>query len=144
MTYQLINRSAHDTGLPDESVDLICTSPPYFNLRSYSGDQAIDWPQVEYSPMPGLPPLVIPAMHCGLGEEQTPEAYIGHLVLVMREMWRVLKPHGTCWVNLSSTYSSEVRQSDLYYLRDDLTQTEREYVLSEIAKSQNDSAKNHD
>lgn len=37
----------------------ICTSPPYFGLRAYQGDQDVLWPTVEYSPMPGLPPLRI-------------------------------------------------------------------------------------
>ena len=54
--------------------------------------------------MPGLPALSIPAMTCGLGEESTPEAFIGHLILVMREMWRVLRDDGTCFVNLGDSY----------------------------------------
>jgi DNA modification methylase len=60
--------------------------------------------------MPGLPALSIPAMTCGLGEESTPEAYIGHLILVMREMWRVLRDDGTCWVNLGDSYAASPGQ----------------------------------
>ena len=91
---QLIQASAHATGLPAQSVHMIATSPPYWGLRAYAGEQRIDWPAVEYAPMPGLPGLSIPAMTCGLGEETTPEAYIGHMMLVMREMWRVLAVDG--------------------------------------------------
>ena len=61
--------------------------------------------------MPGLPALSIPAMTCGLGEESTPEAFIGHLILVMREMWRVLRDDGTCWVNLGDSYASDIKGS---------------------------------
>ena len=102
---RLIQASAHNTGLPDQSVHMIATSPPYWGLRAYAGEQRIDWPGVLYSPMPGLPMLSIPAQTCGLGEETTPEAYIGHLILVMREMWRVLRNDGTCWVNLGDSYN---------------------------------------
>lgn len=105
MSYRLIRASAHDTGLPSKSVHMICTSPPYYGLRSYHGEQAIEWESVRYSPMAGLPPLIIPAMICGLGEEESPEAFIGHLILVMREMWRVLRDDGTCWVNLGDSYA---------------------------------------
>ena len=75
---KLINASAHDTGLDALSVHCIVTSPPYWGLRAYAGEQRIEWAEVEYSPMPGIPALSIPAMTCGLGEETTPEAYIGH------------------------------------------------------------------
>jgi len=29
--------------LPDESVQCVVTSPPYFGLRQYSGDQELIW-----------------------------------------------------------------------------------------------------
>ena len=44
-------------------------------------------------------------MKCGLGAESTPEAFIGHLMLVMREMWRVLRDDGVCFVNLGDSYN---------------------------------------
>jgi DNA modification methylase len=158
MTYQLIQASAHDTGLPDKSVHCIVTSPPYMGLRSYAGEQMIEWPTVRYSPMPGLPEITIQGcepgcvhewasqiitpkhnddgvkgstlgggkatqaqsqrtpivqdvcIHCGgwrggLGNEPTPEAFIGHLILVMREMHRILRDDGTCFVNLGDSFS---------------------------------------
>jgi hypothetical protein len=65
-----------------------------------------DWPAVEYAPMPGLPPVAVPAMRCELGLEPTPEAYVGHLVLVFRQVRRVLRPDGLLALNLGDSYAS--------------------------------------
>ena len=103
---KLINRSAHDTGLPAESVHTVITSPPYFGLRKYEGEQDVDWPAVSYAPLPGLPCTVdVPAMRCPLGLEADPYHYVGHLVLVMREMHRVLRGDGTLWLNLGDSFA---------------------------------------
>jgi site-specific DNA-methyltransferase (adenine-specific) len=66
--------------LPDESVQMAITSPPYWNLRDYhvSGQ---------------------------LGLEQSYEEYISNLCAVFDEVKRVLRPDGTCWVNLADSYS---------------------------------------
>lgn len=45
-------------------------------------------------------------MTCPLGNEPTIEAFIWHLLLVMRELRRVLRDDGTCWVNLGDSYIS--------------------------------------
>ena len=51
----VIHASAHDLSqIGDGVVQCIVTSPPYFALRQYAGDQDIEWPTVEYAPMPGL------------------------------------------------------------------------------------------
>lgn len=70
--------------LPDESVDMVCTSPPYFGLRDYQ-------------------------MPMQIGLEETPEAYVEQLVVVFREVWRVLKPWGTVWLNLGDSYAGSGR-----------------------------------
>jgi DNA modification methylase len=44
-----------------------------------------------------------------LGLEPTPELYVGHLVLVFREVRRVLRDDGTLWLNLGDTYAGSVR-----------------------------------
>jgi DNA modification methylase len=91
--------------LPAESVHTVVTSPPYFALRDY-GVPPTDWPEVTYTPLAGLPyPLTIPAMSCPLGLEPTLEAFVGHLVLVFRQVRRVLRKDGTCWVNLGDGYA---------------------------------------
>lgn len=40
-----------------------------------------------------------------IGLEDTPEAFVGRLVDVFREVRRVLADDGTCWVNLGDSYS---------------------------------------
>jgi len=76
---------ARDLLLPDESVDLIVTSPPYYSLRSYIDDGKHYATQI--------------------GSEPTPEEYIANLIMCTREMIRVLKPSGSIFVNLGDKYS---------------------------------------
>lgn len=66
--------------LPDESVDCIATSPPYFRLRDYGHDDQI-------------------------GMEQTPGEFVDKLVGVFREARRVLKSTGTLWINIGDSYA---------------------------------------
>jgi len=68
--------------LAAESVDTVCTSPPYFKLRRYSDDAR------------------------EIGREATPEEYVERLVGVFREVRRVLKPTGTVWLNLGDSYAA--------------------------------------
>jgi DNA modification methylase len=82
------------------------TSPPYWGLRDYGGEPS-DWPAVSYAPMAGLQPVEVAAQRCCLGLEATPEAFIGHLVLVFREVRRVLRGDGTLWLNLGDSFSAE-------------------------------------
>lgn len=68
--------------LPDDSVDMCVTSPPYFSLRSYrAGEKEI-------------------------GQEDSPIEFVNRLASVFRELRRVLKPCGTLWLNLGDTYNS--------------------------------------
>jgi len=67
--------------IPDESVQMCVTSPPYWGLRDYGHSDQI-------------------------GLEETPEEYIKRLVLVFREVKRVLKEDGTVWVNIGDSYCS--------------------------------------
>ena len=103
--YQTIHGSAHRIDLPDQSVHAIITSPPYYALRAYHGDQDVTWPAMSYAPMPNMPHFDVPAMTCGLGAEPTIEAYTGHLVLCLREWWRVLRSDGVLFVNLGDSYN---------------------------------------
>ena len=66
--------------LKTESVQTCVTSPPYYGLRDY---------QVEGQ----------------IGLEETPEEYIEKLVVVFREVKRVLKKDGTLWVNMGESYA---------------------------------------
>jgi DNA modification methylase len=71
--------------LPDDSVDLIVTSPPYFGLRSYT-DGGEHYPGQ-------------------IGSEATPAKYVAALVACTREWMRVLKPSGSLFVNLGDKYA---------------------------------------
>jgi DNA modification methylase len=78
----LIQGDARSIPLRDASMHCVVTSPPYWGLRDY-----------------GLGPET-------LGLEATPELYVQHLVEIFREVRRVLRPDGTCWVNLGDSYVS--------------------------------------
>jgi DNA modification methylase len=91
--------------LSAESINCIITSPPYFGLRDY-GLPPTHWPEVAYAPMAGLSEIIIPAMSCCFGLEDTIEAYVGHMVLVWRGLWRVLRGDGVGFLNLGDSYST--------------------------------------
>jgi DNA modification methylase len=105
--YQLI-RADCGRGIPlaDGSIHAVVTSPPYYALRSYAGVAPTDWPEISYAPLPGLPPVVVPAMTCCLGAEPDPAAFVGHLVKVFDNVKRVLHKSGVAWVNLGDSYNS--------------------------------------
>ena len=67
--------------MDDNSIDCVVTSPPYYGLRKYS-DSELE-----------------------IGREETPSEYIDNLVKVFTEVYRVLKPTGTVWVNIGDTYN---------------------------------------
>lgn len=87
MSVVVVRGDARRLPLPDESVDLICTSPPYFALRDYRDGDA--------------------SLAGQIGSEPTPAAYIAALVECTREWVRVLKPGGSMWVNLGDAYSGK-------------------------------------
>ena len=66
---------------PDEFVDCVITSPPYWGLRDYGVEGQ-------------------------LGLEKTPEEYVAKMVEIFREVKRVLKKEGTLWLNLGDSYVS--------------------------------------
>lgn len=111
MQWELLIGSALDrlAELPEKSVHTIPTSPPYFGLRAYAGEQVVDWPEVAFYPMPGLaaymPPVVIPAQRAALGSEGDLLAYVGHLVAIFRACRRVLRDDGVLWLNLGDSYA---------------------------------------
>ncbi|GAA0853519.1 hypothetical protein GCM10008915_74450 [Bifidobacterium pullorum subsp. gallinarum] len=60
-----------------ESFNTCVTSPPYWGLRDY-GLTPTYWPEVTYTPMPGLPPITVPEWTGCLGLEPTPEMFVAH------------------------------------------------------------------
>jgi DNA modification methylase len=81
LTDTILQGDALDTlcKLPDNLVDCIVTSPPYFGLRDYGVEGQ-------------------------LGLEVHPNEYIAKIVDVFREAYRVLKPTGTLFLNLGDTF----------------------------------------
>lgn len=72
--------------LPDNSVQLIITSPPYFNIKDYSKDGYQS--QVRGKRQPGQ-----------IGDIITYEKYISEMLKVWQECERVLKPNGKLVIN---------------------------------------------
>lgn len=68
--------------LPGNSVDCVCTSPPYWALRDYGVSGQI-------------------------GLEESPAAWVRVMVEVFSQVRRVLAPHGTCWINVGDKYMSD-------------------------------------
>ena len=102
-----IQASAHSLPqIADGSVQMIATSPPYYGLRAYAGEQGVEWPAVTFRLNEWVEPSEVPSMTCGLGMEPSPVAYIGHLILCLREWRRVLRDDGVCFVNLGDSYNT--------------------------------------
>jgi DNA modification methylase len=94
--------------LPDESVDLVLTSPPYWGLRTYglthNWEIGREWQSIGRS-IDDVPDFKWYRAYGGvLGLEPTPEWFVGHLVEFFSSISRVLKSRGSCWVNLGDTY----------------------------------------
>ena len=68
--------------LSDSCVHCVVTSPPYWSLRDYQVDGQI-------------------------GLERTPEEYVARMVVVFREVRRVLRDDGTCWLNMGDGYATK-------------------------------------
>src|SRR4051812_6228332 len=68
--------------LPDESVQMAVTSPPYFALRDYGVEGQ-------------------------LGLEATPQEYVANMVTVFEQVRRVLRSDGTCWLNIGDSYAND-------------------------------------
>ena len=65
--------------LPDNHVDFVVTSPPYWRKRDYGFEGQI-------------------------GQEKTSEEYIAAIIAAMAEWRRVLRPHGSVFLNIGDTY----------------------------------------
>lgn len=87
MTAIVTQGDARSIQLPDDSVDLIVTSPPYWGLRSYQdGGEHYD---------------------AQIGAEATPGEYVDALIDCTAEWMRVLKPEASLWVNLGDKYGPD-------------------------------------
>jgi DNA modification methylase len=69
---------------PEDSIDCIITSPPYWGQRDYANG--------------------------GIGLEDKPEDFIQNLLEIVNELKRVLKPTGSFWFNMGDTYNNKSLQ----------------------------------
>ena len=68
--------------VPESSIDVVMTSPPYWGKRDYADG--------------------------GIGMEPDYHCYIQHLAQICLRIKRVLKPGGSFWLNLGDTYHSSL------------------------------------
>jgi len=81
-TYKILQGDARKLDLPDASMNMCVTSPPYWGLRDYGHEGQ-------------------------LGLEPTPEQYVANMVEVFREVRRVLRDDGTLWLNIGDSYAAQ-------------------------------------
>lgn len=100
------------------SIDVCITSPPYWGLRDYKSEPVVwggspdcehDWDRCINSNIENGAQSSY-CLKCGawkgqLGLEPTPHEYVKHLLSIFDEVKRVLKPTGSCWVNIGDTYN---------------------------------------
>ena len=101
--------------LPNESVDCVVTSPPYWALRDYGVEGQ-------------------------LGLEPTFQEYINKLCDIFDEVKRVLKKEGTCWVNVGDTYGTQGgqnRKTDKDYSKYDSIKLKNREIGSVLLKEPN-------
>ena len=67
--------------LPNDCIDCVVTSPPYYMKRQYLGG--------------------------GIGLENTYQQYIDNLLAIIEEVYRVLKPTGSFWLNIGDSYKNK-------------------------------------
>lgn len=92
--------------VPDESVQCVVTSPPFYAVRDFGtrhwfgGDAACTHAKATTS-----------CAACGawrgqLGQEPTIDLYIEHMVQVFAEVRRALRPDGVLWIEIGDSYNS--------------------------------------
>ena len=118
--------------LPEKSINCCVTSPPYWGLRDYGTaeweggepdcEHTISMPTKWNDPKRGTQVLRPEVANrggasdnchlCGairidqqIGLEQSPDEFVEQMVLVFRELRRVLKDDGTLWLNLGDSYA---------------------------------------
>jgi len=131
--------------LPDEYVQMVMTSPPYWGLRNYAGGTDIVWGEdgncehewteetqglqhenrnnlrgtqeevvgktgtafiQKYDRLPAGTCVKCGSWRGQLGLEPTPELYVEHLMMIFREVKRVLRKDGSFYLNIGDTYFS--------------------------------------
>lgn len=91
MSGNLVQANAIQIPLRNKSVQLACFSPPYWKLRKYK-----------------ISDVEFPDGYIGqLGLEPSIDGFLDHLMLVMGEVWRVLRDDGCVFINLGDTMQNK-------------------------------------
>ena len=111
--YGLLTGNCEDilAKIPENSIDCVITSPPYWQMREYSISEK-DCDSV-------------------IGTEKTPEQYVMRLTQIFSQIRRVLKVGGSVWLNLGDKYYNKnlmgmpwrvalAMQEDKWILRNDI------------------------
>ncbi len=67
--------------LPDSSIDCVVTSPPYYHKREYLAG--------------------------GIGMEDSYQGYITKILVITSQIYRILKPTGSFWLNIGDSYKNK-------------------------------------
>ncbi len=78
--------------MPNESIDMVVTSPPYWGQRGNGG----------------------------LGLEPDPRDYVRNLVEILSEAMRCLKPSGVLWLNVGDAYNTPINWREEDYVHSSL------------------------
>src|SRR5690348_5281707 len=78
--------------LPDDCLDVVVTSPPYWGQRGNEG----------------------------IGLEEDPREYVRSLTEVLAEAMRCLKPTGTLWLNIGDSYNTPINWREEDYVHSSL------------------------
>lgn len=78
-TPQILRGDARKIELPDDSADLVVTSPPYWKKRDYG-------------------------LEAQIGQEPTPAGYVSAMMDCLQEWKRVLRPSGSVFINVGDSF----------------------------------------
>jgi DNA modification methylase len=141
--------------LPDESVHCCVTSPPYWGLRDYGtaqwkgGSPDCDHKKPGSNKVFGNPEFnksktsreqtdtlgyTSVCGKCGatrvdnqLGIEENPDQYVKNITSIFKEVFRVLRSDGTCWLNLGDTYNSNKKGNTEIYKNPKLSESSKHH-----------------
>ena len=90
--------------VPDETVQCVVTSTPYWGMRVYEDTFTARWADGEV---------------CPYGHEQTPEGFVRHTVEVLLALSRVVTPDGSLWWNIMDSFNTrtQIRRNAVEALR---------------------------
>jgi site-specific DNA-methyltransferase (adenine-specific) len=110
--YQIFNKSSDNMKeIKSNSIQVVFTSPPYYNLRNYGNatDESIE-----------------------LGHEDSPQDFVRNLCNHFRDVKRVLKKEGSFFLNIGETYNRGENLLIPTRLLMELCDNEGWYIVNEI------------